>query len=214
MPQTEGVIKFRLDYTPAPLPIGLDDGTIAHWFGVCRELDLVGRDPTRYQGYAYGNISRRLARGFLITGTQTGGLPRLQEEQLSQVLACDSAGNRIEATGPIRPSSEAMTHDQVYQLSERVGFVIHVHSAVVWRQASRLGLPVTDPAIEYGTPAMAHAVRSLYPGPELELPAAFAMGGHEDGVVVFGADADSTGQHLLQLYRQALALLDEPGAGQ
>jgi ribulose-5-phosphate 4-epimerase/fuculose-1-phosphate aldolase len=92
-----------------------------------------------------------------------------------------------------------MTHDQVYRISPRVGFVIHVHCPALWTQAETLGIPATDTAIEYGTPAMAAAVGRLFEAARTTLPAVFSMGGHEDGMVCFGTEGASAGALLLDL---------------
>ena len=50
----EGVVKYLLDYRPSPLPANLDLQPLRDWFQRCRERGLIGRDPTRYDGLAYG----------------------------------------------------------------------------------------------------------------------------------------------------------------
>ena len=152
----------------------------------CRRHALIGRDPARYDGYAYGNISQRATRGFVVSGTQTGGQPMLTAADLAWVLDFDSTDNRLQATGPARPSSEAMSHGEVYAALPGIAAVIHVHSPLLWQAAAALGLPVTDPAAGYGTPAMARAIRELV----ASRPAGgvLAMGGHEDGIIAYAPD--------------------------
>jgi hypothetical protein len=50
---------------------------------------------------------------------------------------------------------------------------------------------------------MAAAVGRLFEAARTTLPAVFSMGGHEDGVVCFGAEAASAGALLLDLLRAA-----------
>ena len=202
-PDSEGVIKFELRHDSGPLPPdgGLD--AIRRWFGICRALDLIGRDPARYEGAAYGNISRRAGTGFLITGTQTGGQETLAPDDIAWVREIDVARNRVVSQGPARPSSESLTHGQVYALAPRAGFVIHVHSPLLWRRAGALGLPATAPEAAYGTPAMAREVERLLGQASGGEAGAFSMGGHEDGIVVFGPSPEQAGLRLLRLYRRA-----------
>lgn len=114
----EGITKFNLHFSPAaPLPFD-QLREINAWRRILFQLRLIGREADRYGGFAYGNISRRLApftgpahkRAFLITGSQTGGLAQLGGEHFAVVLECDPEGNRIVAEGPMQPSTESITH--------------------------------------------------------------------------------------------------------
>lgn len=199
----EGIIKYRVDHQPGELPGWADIGAIAHCFAYARAHNLIGQQPDRYQGAAYGNISQRApAGGFVITGSQTGGLQTLDETRLCWVRRVDVQANRVESLGPVQPSSEAMTHDQVYRWAAMANFVIHVHSPAIWHQATRLGLPVTDPQAAYGTPAMAQAVEQLLVNMQGDC-GALSMGGHQDGILVFGATPTLAGAELERLVEQA-----------
>lgn len=206
MTESEGVIKYRLAFTPGGLPSGADLtgewDALFRWFRRCRGLGLIGRDPGRYGGLAYGNISQRVARGFVISGTQTGGKTALGPDDLSWVTDFDPVHNRLTARGPARPSSEAMTHGQVYRALPAVRAVIHVHAPRIWQRSRALDLPRTADAAAYGTPAMAAEVARLLAG---AAPAGglFVMGGHEDGVVAYGEDMDRAGQTLLATLERA-----------
>jgi ribulose-5-phosphate 4-epimerase/fuculose-1-phosphate aldolase len=205
MTDTEGVIRYRLDHRPGPLPAGVELDGLLRWFGRCREQGLIGRDPARYDGLAYGNISVRAARGFVISGTQTGGRPALGPHDLAWVEDLDAAANRLRASGPARPSSEAMTHGQVYRALASVNAVIHVHSPLIWRRARALGLPVTAAAAAYGTPAMAAEVRRLLQRRDAADAGVLAMGGHQDGVLAYAPDMDAAGELLLATLARAQA---------
>lgn len=202
MSEAEGVIKYRLTHHPSPLPEGAEITGLLDWFERCRARDLIGQDPARYDGYAYGNISVRAPRGFVISGTQTGGTRRLREDQLAWVESFDQDTNELIAGGPVRPSSEAMTHGQVYRALPDVGAVIHVHSPWLWEAATVLGLPATPKSAPYGTQAMAKAVDRLLRAPG-GAQGIFAMGGHQDGVVAYGRDMDDAGQLLLATLARA-----------
>ncbi len=109
----EGVIQFRLDYTPGPpLPEdGLAD--LAAWRRIFHRLHLIGQDPDRYGGYGFGNISRRsrtggAAPGFFISGSQTGHLSEPDGRHWAAVTDWSIAGNRVTAHGPVPPSSESL----------------------------------------------------------------------------------------------------------
>lgn len=202
MSETEGVIKYLNQHATGNLPESIDIDAINQWFVECRKRNLIGQNTTRYGGYAYGNISQRNETGFIISGTQTGGLKRLSPQQIALVLNVDVENNKVLSEGPIAPSSETMTHGQIYQTCPQASFVIHIHDPIIWKKAQLLQLPTTAPDIEFGTIEMANAVNQLLIDTG-DLPAAFAMLGHEDGIIVYGSSPDQCGKKLLQLYQQA-----------
>ena len=206
----EGVIKFRLDFTDA-LPLAPGDlAELQSWRAILYRHRLIGQDPARYGGYGYGNLSHRLPpfaapvgrRAFVISGSQTGDLAELGPEHYAVVDACDSAANRIVAHGPIRPSSESLTHGAVYDLDDSIRCVLHVHSPEIWHAAARLAIPTTDAAVPYGSPEMAAEVARLYAATDLRTRGIFSMGGHEDGIVAFGPTAQTAGELLMAVWEQ------------
>ena len=188
MTETEGVIRFQCSLereSPTPAPAILAE--INHWRDAMMRRGWMGRVHSRYGGLGFGNISLRTPEGFLVSATQTGGLPRLGDADVALVTDAEPAANRLAARGLARPSSEAMTHAAIYAAVAHAGGVIHVHAPALWREAARLGLPVTSPSIPYGTPAMAAAIASLATqGQRL-----IAMGGHEDGILAWSEDLAS-----------------------
>lgn len=167
-------------------------------------LGLTGRDPGRYGGLAYGNVSQRAEAGcFIVSGTQTGGKPCLGAEDYCLVLDFDLEENRLRAEGPVAPSSEALTHGAVYSAAPQAGCVIHVHSPEIWRQARSLEIPLTDESIPYGTPEMGRAVGLA----ALRSAAGVvAMGGHEDGVLAFAGCPHEAALRLLRCLAKAVEL--------
>ena len=200
----EGVIQYRLHQFTQPLPTTLviDD------LEACRARlfaqRLIGQDPTRYEGLGYGNVSVRAAltdnpNAFLITGSQTGHLPQLTRQHYALVTACDPQANELHALGEISPSSEAMTHSVIYQISPQTQAIIHVHSADLWQNAQPLKLPSTAMNIPYGTPQMAAAVQAivLMQGAPCGI---LAMLGHTDGIVTWGQTLAEAEQQLMQSF--------------
>jgi ribulose-5-phosphate 4-epimerase/fuculose-1-phosphate aldolase len=214
MPKQEGVIKFQLDFTPAPPLPTTDIAEINHWRTLLYQHRLIGQDPARYGGYGYGNLSIRLApfdappalRAFMISGSQTGELPKLGPQHYTVVSECYSAENRVVARGPIRPSSESLTHGAVYACDSAIHVVLHAHSPEIWRAAAQLNLPITTESVPYGTPAMAAEVARLFATSDVAQRHIFSMGGHEDGIVAFGATAEEAGDLLLATLATAKAL--------
>ena len=187
---SEGVIHFDLRFSHSELPAECDVGCLQEARARLFAAGLVGRDPARYEGLGYGNLSERVGNGtrFVISGSQTGGLPRLEREHYALVTEADPERNVLWAMGACQPSSESLTHALLYQLGTGVGGVVHVHSPLLWAAAERLGLPVTPASAPYGSVAMVRSVRQLWFSGQLARGAGFVMLGHQDGVVTFGAD--------------------------
>lgn len=213
----EGVIRFQAKHRIAALESEVH-GAAAHsvlaWRDQLVLAGLVGRDPSRYGGVGFGNLSGRLPpfpglpgrRPFLITGTQTGGRRSLTLEDLCVVTRYDFESNSVESFGPVQPSSESMTHGVLYDADPAIRFVFHGHSPAIWERARALGLPATEPRAGCGTPAMCREVQLLLGIPDVARGRLLVMGGHRDGVLAFGETAEEAGQALLDLLSRALCL--------
>lgn len=210
----EGVIKFRVEHQQGALAagqhLGLASKLIA-WREILARTGLVGQDPARYEGAGYGNVSARVgapasprgARGFLISGTQTSGLARISLEQLCLVRRYDYRQNCAVSEGLVHPSSESLTHGAIYDLSPHIRAVLHAHAPAIWRRARQLRLPTTDAKVSYGSVEMALEVQRLYRSSVLPERRILAMGGHEDGVVVFGKTVEEAGAVLIETLAHA-----------
>lgn len=213
MKDIEGVIKFQLEFSLAPAPAWDTLADLNAWRRILYLTGLIGQEPGLYGGYAYGNVSVRLPDcsgavkpAFVICGTQTGGLSELSAEHYTTVLSCNVRENKVVAQGPVRPSSEAMTHSMIYDQNTDIGCVLHAHSPVIWNHAARLGLPITAASIPYGTAQMADAVKALFQHSNLAQQRIFSMAGHEDGIISFGTDPYTAGSVMLQTLARSLSL--------
>lgn len=200
---SEGVIKFNLDYQPTgPLPWETCR-MLDQWRTLLFRLGLTGVDPERYGGLAFGNVSQRVeARRFIVSGSQTGGIPRLNPAHYSLVDDWNLDEYWMAVQGPILPSSEALTHAAIYEADPRITAVLHVHSPEIWLNASALGLPATAPDIDYGTREMAQAAAALL---DARSPGLIVMAGHQDGVLAVGTRVDKAAQALIQTLAAALS---------
>ena len=203
--EEEGVIKFDLRFTAGP-PVAMDILTeLNTWRQILWQHALIGQDPARYEGYGFGNISQRNGdpdqprgkRQFVISGTQTGHLEELDNRHYACVTAYDAATNQVVAEGPVKPSSESMTHGVIYDLDNALRAVLHVHSPDIWHSATSQGIPATNASVEYGTPEMSREVERLYSQSHVREKGIFSMGGHEDGIVAFGHSVEEAGNILL-----------------
>ena len=214
---SEGAIKFEAEHTYRPLParrFGELASKLIAWREIMALTGLIGQDPSRYEGAGYGNASVRIGppsaalgrRSFLITGTQTSGKRCVDLSNFAVVERYDYRNNRVESCGPAMPSSESLTHGAAYDLGPHIRSVLHAHSPVLWKNARRLRLPISDPSAPYGSPMMAEEVRRLYHSSVLPERQILAMGGHEDGVIAFGRSIEEAGQTLLTWLARAYEL--------
>ncbi|OUS28663.1 hypothetical protein A9Q99_11400 [Gammaproteobacteria bacterium 45_16_T64] len=207
VPEVEGVIKYRLDYEKQMPTFWEGFAELNAWRNILFQMHLIGQEPSRYGGLGYGNISCRSDReeaGFFISGTQTGGKENLGVSDYCRISQCDIRNNHIVAEGAVKPSSEALSHGSVYQLSPSIGCVIHVHSDVLWRCAKHMSLPMTDEKTPYGTVAMADEIAELYHSGALDNTRLFVMAGHEDGVISFGDTIEQAGAALIAQLSMAI----------
>ncbi len=217
MTYDEGVIKFNASHEERELEssrYGEVACQLVAWRSIMMQTGLVGQDPNRYGGAGYGNVSARVGapsaplgeRPFLVSGTQTGGLPCVSLDDFALVKEYNYLRNSVESAGLTQPSSEAMTHGAIYDLSSTIRFVFHGHCPTIWSQATLLGIPQTDPAVAYGTPDMAREVQRLYRESPLPNKRVLSMGGHEDGIVVFGRSPHEAGSALMRVLADAYML--------
>src|SRR5262245_59277308 len=214
---TEGILRFEVDHETAGLERRLYEETaraLVAWRELMARLGLLGRDPARYHGLGYGNVSARVPpfgdvgrgqRRFLVTGTQTGGRARLTLDDFCLVERYDVARNQVRSRGRVTPSLESLTHAAIYDIAPAARAVLHGHAPELWRHARALGLPVTRAEALNGTPDMALEVQRLYRQSTLSGTGILAMGGHEDGVIAFGGSAGEAGETLVSSLARALA---------
>ncbi|MGB0432521.1 MAG: class II aldolase/adducin family protein, partial [Bacteroidia bacterium] len=135
----------------------------------------------------FGNISYLLPnRKIVISGTQTGQIETLNETHYTVVENYDIEKNTLTCKGPIKASSEALTHAAVYELSTEINAVIHVHSRALWDKYLHK-MPTTSASVAYGTPQMAFEVKRLYNNGALKQTPVMIMAGHDEGIITFGS---------------------------
>lgn len=206
----EGVIKYDAQYIKCALPIDFDFiAQLDRWRAVLYKHALIGQDPNREQGVAFGNVSQRVnGRLFVITGTQTGGIPDLSPEHYSLVVDCEPTRNLLVAAGPIKASSEAMTHATVYEQDNGNNYVFHAHSPDIWIAVREKALDIPETALDvpYGTPEMASETARLFGETNVARLKIFSMAGHTNGIVTFGRTPDEAGEVMMEYLDRARAL--------
>lgn len=194
----EGYIKYDSRWTPGPAPDAEIVASIERWRKPLYDAGLVGHYAKLDVGY--GNLSARTEEPgqFIITGTQTGHLAVTTPEHYALVTRADVPANTVWSTGPLRASSEAMTHAAIYALSSRIGAVVHVHSTSLWERFRGV-LPTTGIDVPYGTPAMADEFTRLWSEGRFRNDGLAVMAGHEDGIVSIGVDIGEAAKRVLAL---------------
>lgn len=199
--ETEGVIQFTLDHTCADAPDDHRLPKLGDWRNRFRRLGMIGQDPRRYGGLGFGNLSiRQGSETFLITGSQTAHHTRLLPEHMSCILEVNLAQNWARSLGPVKPSSESLSHAAAYQAHPDIHCVFHVHDPRLYRLGGQLGLAATPEDVHYGTPAMAYALAALLKDQPERL---IVMAGHLDGLMATGRSMDAAGALLLSHLREA-----------
>jgi len=157
---------------------------------------LLGVDSS---GIGFGNLSVRdgATRKFYVTGSATGGLPKLSLTNCVRVVDCDFKKNWLRYEGTAIPSSESLTHAAIYESDLSTSAVIHCHDSGLW--AALLDrAPTTSKAVPYGTPEIAYEIMRLFKTSDAQSREIFIMAGHEGGIVTFGKNLQDAFEVLMR----------------
>ena len=182
--EQEGVIKYKQYWTVRKADFLSFDDPLIQARDKLFQMGLIGE--YKDTGVGYGNISKRFENNFIISGTQTGTIAHSKPHHYSLVTNFDIGTNTLHCRGPIKASSEALTHGAIYNLSKRIQGVVHIHSQTLWKK-HLYQLPTTSPDVPYGTAAMAKEIQHLFAGKNKNKNI-LVMAGHEDGIISFGED--------------------------
>lgn len=192
----DGYTKFDCEWTKSPPLKNALISELITWRRKLFDAGLVGC----YQdsGIGFGNLSVRTERDsrFIISGTRTGHLADLTGAHWTRVTDYDTDDNRVVCQGPVRASSESLTHAAIYALDPAIKAVVHVHSEALW-QDLRDRIPTTKAGVEYGTREMAEEFGRLYRDTDFASSKMAVMGGHHGGLISIGSDiAQAAGRFL------------------
>jgi ribulose-5-phosphate 4-epimerase/fuculose-1-phosphate aldolase len=177
----KGIIKFECIHQFTELYKSIElDKLIEHRNLACQK-GYIGVYPN---GIGFGNISTRKNNEFLISGSATGMITKASEKHFSLVTKWDANNNKLWCNGPVKASSESLTHAVIYDRLPMVNAILHIHSNELWKKYYHL-LPSTSAEIEYGTPEMPKAVENLMKSKNFKDKGVFLMKGHQDGIVTF-----------------------------
>lgn len=202
MSQEEGVVKYTLDFTKTdPFPFIC----IEEIEEVRKDLYALGLIGAYEDGIGFGNISQKDpgSPDFFITGTQTGHLSDLSENDYALVEEVDFETFTTFASGASEPSSEAITHACIYDLDDEINAIIHVHNEKLWNFMLEGNYIVTS-EVEYGSLEMVKDIQNIYKDINAIENGAFVMKGHYEGVFVFAHTIEEAKRNLYLILKNIL----------
>lgn len=195
----EGVIKYNCHWVEGQSMASDRLTELMEKRDLMRSLGLIG---VYENGIGFGNVSQRInySSQFIISGTQTAHLPTLSPEYYTVVTDFNIEENSLTCCGPVKASSESLTHAAIYFYQPEINGIIHIHNPKLWQELM-YKVPTTNKDVPYGTPQMAKEMFRLFDQEDLGSQKILVMAGHEDGVICFGKDLDEPANILLNLYR-------------
>jgi hypothetical protein len=193
----EGYIKFNCLFNEETSSLSDRNYYLLNkWRNKLFKLGLIG---CYRENIGYGNISiRSEAAGFIITGSATGCKKKLTKDDYVLVDDYDFTNNEIHCSGKIRASAESLTHAAVYEANPDTMAVIHIHNLDLWEKYKGI-MPTSPVTAEYGTPEIALAIKNLCLNHKTRDNGVIIMGGHREGIIVFGNDPDAAGNKVLEM---------------
>lgn len=194
----EGYIKFNCNWIKScNIPI-LKLKKINYWRQKLYALGLIGAYSN---GIGFGNISIRIPNSekFVITGSATGNIKKLNGSHYAKVIAYDLEKNRLTCKGPIKASSESLTHASLYKSDKKIRGVMHVHNLGLWKHLINKvnKVPSTSKNVAYGSQEIAEDIVRLFKETDVKNKKIIAMRGHKGGIISFGKNLDEAGKILL-----------------
>ncbi|HEX2922231.1 MAG TPA: class II aldolase/adducin family protein [Bacteroidales bacterium] len=196
----EGFVKFNCHWNQSG-PVISDEQfeMINTWREILYNMDLIG---SYENGVAFGNISMRTGlHQFIITGSATGEIPELEPGHYVKVTSFNIDDNAVQCIGPLKASSESLTHAAIYQADPDINAVVHVHSIELWNDFIHK-LPTTNPGMDYGTTGLAKDISRLFTDSNVIEKRIIIMAGDRAGILTFGQDLDEAVNVLLDYLKK------------
>jgi ribulose-5-phosphate 4-epimerase/fuculose-1-phosphate aldolase len=163
-------------------------------------MDLIGAYEN---GVGFGNISMRIKGGhqFVITGSATGEIPELEPGHYVRVNSFNIEDNAVQCVGPLKASSESLTHAAIYSADPEANAVVHVHSIELWNELI-YKVPTTNPSMDYGTIGLAKNILQLFRESDVYEKRIIIMAGDRAGILTFGHDMDEAVNVLMEYLKK------------
>lgn len=163
-------------------------------------MDLIGAYEN---GVGFGNLSMRSGNNnqFVITASATGDIPELEPGHYVRVSSVNIDDNAVMCSGPLKASSESLSHAAIYMSDPGTNAVVHVHDVELWEELKDK-VPTTSPDMEYGTPGLAREIQRLFRESDVFEQRIIIMGGDRSGIITFGHDMDEAVGVLMQYLKK------------
>jgi L-ribulose-5-phosphate 4-epimerase len=197
----QGFVKFNCHWNQSG-PVISDEQyeIINYWREVLYNMDLIGAYEN---GVAFGNISMRIGgtNQFVITGSATGEIPELEPGHYVKVNSFNFDDNAVQCVGPLKASSESLTHAAIYSSDQDVNAVVHVHNIELWNELI-YKVPTTNPSMDYGTITLAKDILRLFKESDVYEKRIIVMAGDRAGILSFGHDMDEAVNVLMEYLKK------------
>ena len=197
----QGAVKFNCHWTQSG-PVISDEQfeIINYWREILFNMDLIGAYEN---GVGFGNLSIRINGGnqFVITGSATGEIPELEPGHYVKVSSFNIDDNAVQCSGPLKASSESLTHAAIYLADSDTNAVIHVHNFELWSDLI-YKVPTTNPGMDYGTAGLAKDISRLFFESDVFEKRIIVMAGDRAGILTFGHDIDEAVNVLMQYLKK------------
>jgi ribulose-5-phosphate 4-epimerase/fuculose-1-phosphate aldolase len=197
----EGVVKFNCHWNQSGAVINDEQYEILnYWREVLFNMDLIGAYEN---GVGFGNLSMRSGNNnqFVITASATGDIPELEPGHYVRVLSVNIDDNAVMCSGPLKASSESLSHAAIYMSDPGTNAVVHVHDTDLWDELKDK-VPTTSPQMEYGTAGLAKEIQRLFRESDVFEKRIIIMGGDRSGIITFGNDMDEAVGVLMQYLKK------------
>lgn len=197
----EGFVKFNCHWNQSGPVISDEQYEIINsWRDILYNMDLIGAYEN---GVGFGNISMRISKShqFIITGSATGDIPELEPGHYVKVNSFNIDDNAVQCVGPLKASSESLTHAAIYSADQGTNAVVHVHSLELWNQLIHK-VPTTNPGMDYGTAGLAKDILRLFMDPAIYEKRIIIMAGDRAGILTFGQDMDEAVNVLMEFLKK------------
>jgi ribulose-5-phosphate 4-epimerase/fuculose-1-phosphate aldolase len=138
---------------------------------------------------------------FIITASATGEIPELEPEHYVKVISFNIDDNAVQCTGPLKASSESLTHAAIYLADPGANAVVHVHNLDLWNDLI-YNVPTTNPSMDYGSMGLAKDIFRLFSDSNVFEKRIIIMAGDRAGILTFGHDMDEAVNILMQYIRK------------
>ncbi len=196
-----GFVKFNCYWNQSGPVISDEQYEIINsWREILYNMDLIGAYEN---GVGFGNISMRINNGhqFIITGSATGEIPELEPGHYVKVNSFNIDDNAVQCIGPLKASSESLTHAAIYLADPGSNAVVHVHDLDLWNKLIHK-VPTTNPGMDYGTAGLAKDILRLFRDSDVIEKRIIIMAGDRAGILTFGHDMDEAVNVLMEYLKK------------